>query len=118
MPRSKGGLSARNRRRKFMKLAKGYRGVQNQRYHMLLEAVFKAGRHSYIDRRRKKREFRALWIQRINAATRLAGLPYNQFMHGLQKAGVLLDRKVLAEMAVEEPDSFSHLIELARTHIE
>lgn len=118
MPRSKGGQSARNRRRKFMKLAKGYRGVQNQRYHMLLEAIFKAGRHSYIDRRRKKRDFRGLWIQRINAASRLAGLPYNKFVFGLQKAGVELDRKVLAEMAVTEPDAFNQLVALAKSHLE
>jgi large subunit ribosomal protein L20 len=116
MPRSKGGLTARNRRRKFQKLAKGYRGIQKTRYHATLEAIFKAGRHAYVDRRRKKREFRGIWIQRINAATRLQGMSYNRFIYGLQKAGIALDRKSLADLATNEPDAFNHLVSLAKSN--
>jgi large subunit ribosomal protein L20 len=117
MPRSKGGLSARNRRSKFQKLAKGFKGVQRTRYHATLEAIFKAGRHAYIDRRRKKREFRMLWIHRINAAARLHGLPYNQFILGLHKAGVVMDRKALADIAISEPEAFTKLVDLAKAQL-
>ncbi|MBN1552771.1 50S ribosomal protein L20 [bacterium] len=117
MPRAKGGPSSRHRRRKVLRAAKGYRGIQRVRYHATLEAVMKAGRHAYADRRRKKREFRGLWIQRINAASRLHGMPYNKFIYGLQKAGVGVDRKMLADLAANDPHTFSELVSIAKTNL-
>jgi large subunit ribosomal protein L20 len=117
MPRVKGGPRARQHRKRILKLSKGYRGIQSTRYRAAIEAVIKAGRHSYADRKSKKREFRGLWIQRINAAARLHGLPYNKFIFGLQKAGVGLDRKVLAELAMAEPETFSELVNIAKAQL-
>ncbi|MBN1355571.1 50S ribosomal protein L20 [bacterium] len=116
MPRIKAGPQSRRRHKRVLQQAKGYRGIQGVRYKASIEAVMKAGHHAYADRRRKKREFRALWIQRINAASRLHGLPYNKFISGLQKAGVRLDRKVLADMAMNEPQTFTELVNLARSN--
>ncbi len=117
MPRVKSGPAIRHRRKKILKLAKGYRGSQSTRFRSANQAVMKAGTNAYRDRKRKKREFRGLWIQRINAAARLHGMPYNRFIFGLQKAGVLLDRKVLAEIAVNEPETFGQLADIAKANV-
>ncbi len=117
MPRVKGGPRARQRRKKFLKAAKGYRGVQSSRYRAAVEAVHRAGQHAYIDRKRKKRDFRGLWIQRLNAAARLHGLSYSKFIFGLKNAGVAMDRKVLAELAVSEPETFSELVDMAKANL-
>ena len=117
MPRVKSGPAIRHRRKKILKLAKGYRGSQSTRFRSANQAVMKAGTNAYRDRKRKKREFRGLWIQRINAAAWLHGMPYNRFIFGLQKAGVLLDRKVLAEIAVNEPETFGQLADIAKANV-
>lgn len=116
MPRVKRGITARRRHKKIIKLAKGYRGSQNRRFRSAMEAVLKAGRHAYNDRRRKKRDFRSLWIQRINAASRLNGMPYNRLIHGLKEAGVELDRKILADLAMHEPETFTAIAQVAKKH--
>lgn len=117
MPRAKGGFKTRQRRKKFLKLAKGYRGGRSRLYRTARETVQRALAYAYRDRRTKKREFRQLWIARINAAVRAAGLSYNMFIYGLKKAGVLADRKTLAEMAAREPEAFAKLIETSKSHI-
>lgn len=115
MPRVKKGVTARRRHKKILKLAKGYRGSQSRRFRNAMEAVLKAGRHAYKDRKMKKRQFRGLWIQRINAAARLNGMSYNRLIHGLQTAGVRLDRKILADLAMNEPETFTALTEIAKS---
>ena len=117
MPRAKGGFKTRQRRNRLFKAAKGYRGTLKSRYRKAVEAVWRAGQHAYVDRKTKKREFRGLWIQRINAAARLHGLPYNQFMHGLQKAGIGLDRKILADIAMNKPETFGELVIIAKASL-
>ena len=99
MPRVKRGVTAHARHKKVIKLAKGYRGARKNVYRVATQAVAKAGQYAYRDRRAKKRNFRALWIQRINAAARLHDMTYSQFINGLKKAGIDLDRKVLADIA-------------------
>ena len=100
MPRAKGGAKTRRRRKKILKKAKGYFGGRRKLYKTAAETVLRAGAFAYRDRKQKKREARSLWIVRINAACRQVGLSYSRFMHGLKKAGIQLDRKVLAELAV------------------
>jgi large subunit ribosomal protein L20 len=117
MPRAKGGPKTRQRRKKVLKKAKGYVGGRRRLYKSAAETVLRAGAFAYRDRRRKKREARSLWIVRINAASRLAGLTYSRFMTGLKKAGVLLDRKVLAELAMTDPKAFAKLAETARAQL-
>ena len=102
MPRVKRGVTARARHKKVLIQAKGYRGRRSKVYRIAKQAVMRAGQYAYRDRRNKKRSFRALWIQRINAAARLEGFTYSQFIHGLGEAGIELDRKVLASMAADE----------------
>ena len=102
MSRVKGGVTSRARHKKVIKLAKGYRGRSNNNYRLALERVEKAMQYAYRDRRVKKRSFRALWIQRINAAVRGYDMSYSQFMNGVHKAGIEVDRKVLAELAYSE----------------
>jgi large subunit ribosomal protein L20 len=114
MPRAKGGAKTRQRRKKVLKKAKGYFGGRRKLYRSAAETVLRAGAFAYRDRRQKKRRARALWIVRINAACRVAGLSYSRFMNGLQKAGILLDRKVLAELAVKDPAGFGKLAETAK----
>jgi large subunit ribosomal protein L20 len=114
MPRAKGGAKTRQRRKKVLKKAKGYFGGRRKLYRSAAETVLRAGAFAYRDRRQKKRRARALWIVRINAACRAAGLSYSAFMNGLGKAGILLDRKVLAELAVKDPAAFGKLAEAAR----
>jgi large subunit ribosomal protein L20 len=116
MPRAKGGPKTRHRRKKVLKQAKGYWGGRRRLYRSAADTVTRALAFAYRDRRAKKREFRALWILRINAGCRALGVPYSTFMHGLKKAGVTLDRKVLAELAATDPAAFARLVETARTH--
>jgi large subunit ribosomal protein L20 len=115
MARVKRGVTAHARHKKVLDLAKGYRGRGSKAYRVAIEKVEKGLRYAYRDRRNKKREFRGLWIQRINAGARLNGLTYSQFMDGLKKSGIEVDRKVLADIAAQEPDSFALLVEQAKT---
>jgi large subunit ribosomal protein L20 len=114
MPRVKGGTKTRRRHKKILKKAKGYVGGRRKLYRTAAETVLRAGAFAYRDRKAKKRTARALWIVRINAGCRQAGVSYSVFMHGLRKAGILLDRKVLAELAVTNPDGFAKLAESAK----
>ena len=114
MPRVKRGGLRRAKRRRILARAKGFYQTKSKLYRAAKEAVDKSLEYAYVGRRRKKRDFRRLWILRINAATRQHGLSYNQFMHGLKTAGVSLDRKTLAELAVNEPNAFGHLVTQAK----
>ena len=114
MPRVKRGVTARARHKKILVQAKGYRGRRKNVYRIAKQAVMKAGQYAYRDRRQRKRQFRALWIARINAAAREVGLKYSTFMNGLKKAGVELNRKMLSEMAIHDPASFNALVETAK----
>lgn len=111
MARVKRGVTQRARHKKVLKMAKGYRGRSKNCFRIALQRVEKALQYAYRDRRNKKRDFRALWIQRINAAVRQYGLTYSRFIHGLQKADMALDRKVMADMAVQEPQAFKSVVE-------
>ena len=111
--RVKRGFKARRRRKKVLKLAKGYRGGRSKLFRTAADAVDKALMYSYRDRRTRKRDFRRLWITRINAASRQNNLPYSKFIRGLKLAGVELDRKVLAELAISDPDGFAKIANLA-----
>ncbi len=115
MARVSRGVTSHARHRKVVKLAKGYRGRSNNCFRLALGRVEKALQYAYRDRRTRKRNFRSLWIQRINAGAREHGLTYGRFMHGLSRAGVGIDRKVLADLAVREPESFRALVEKARS---
>jgi large subunit ribosomal protein L20 len=114
MARVKGGTASINRHKKVLKLAKGYRGRSSNCYRIALERLEKALRYAYRDRRNKKRDFRGLWIQRINAASRINGLPYSKLMGGLKAAGITLDRKALADIAVHDAAGFASLAEQAK----
>ncbi len=111
MSRIKRGVTARARHKKVLNMAKGYRGRNKNVFRVAVEKVEKALQYAYRDRRAKKRNFRSLWIQRINAATRLYDMTYSRFMSGLAKAGIELDRKVLADIAVREPETFAKLVD-------
>ena len=113
MARVKRSVAANKKRRTILKQAKGYRGQKSNVYRRAKEQVYKSLQYTYRDRRNRKREFRRLWIQRVNAAARLNGLSYNRFMHGLKLAGIELDRKILAELAVNEPATFAALAKTA-----
>ena len=114
MARVKRGVTAHARHRTVVKAAKGYYGRRKNVFRTAVQAVEKAGQYAYRDRRRKKRNFRSLWIQRINAACRELGMTYGRFIEGLGKAGVEVDRKVLSDIAVREPDAFKALVEKAK----
>jgi large subunit ribosomal protein L20 len=114
MPRAKGGPKTKQRRKKRLKLAKGYWGAKSKLYRTATEAVDKSMLYAYRDRKNRKRNFRRLWITRINAAVRAVGLSYSEFMSGLKKAGISLDRKVLADMAVKDSADFNKLAEMVR----
>ena len=114
MPRAKGGFKTRRRRKKVLAMAKGYYAGKSRLYRVATEAVDKALRHAYKDRRLKKREFRSLWITRINIAARAAGINYSHLIAGLKKQQIELDRKVLADMAINDPNGFNELVELAK----
>jgi len=114
MPRVKRGVTARARHKKILALAKGYRGRRKNVYRIAKQAVMKAGQYAYRDRRQKKRQFRQLWIARINAAARQNGISYSKFINGLKKASVEIDRKILADIAVFDKVAFTALVEKAK----
>lgn len=118
MPRVKSGVQAHARHKKVIKAAKGYRGRRKSCFRIATQAVDKARQYAYRDRKVKKRDFRSLWIVRINAAARTHGLTYSRFMYGLTQAGIELDRKVLADIAVRDADGFAKLAETARAQIQ
>ncbi len=117
MARIKGGMNAKKKHNRVLKLAKGYRGARSKQYRVAKQSVMRALASSYAGRKEKKRQFRQLWIARINAAARLNGLSYSKFMYGLKTAGVDINRKMLAEMAVNDAEGFKTLTELARKNI-
>ena len=112
--RIKRAVNAVKKRRKIVKQAKGYFGAKSKLYRTAREQVMKSGQYAYIGRKQKKRDFRALWITRINAACRINDISYSRFVSGLKKANVTLNRKVLADMAVREPEAFANLVEVAK----
>ncbi|MGO3354751.1 MAG: 50S ribosomal protein L20, partial [Halomonas sp.] len=112
--RVKRGVVARRRHKKVLKLAKGYYGARSRVFRVAKQAVIKAGQYAYRDRRNRKRQFRALWIQRINAGARINGMSYSRFVGGLKKAGIEIDRKVLADLAVHEKAAFAAIVEKAK----
>ena len=114
MPRVKRGVTARARHKKVIALATGYRGRRKNVYRIAKQAVMKAGQYAYRDRRQRKRQFRQLWIARINAGARQSGLSYSKFMNGLKRAAIELDRKVLADLAVFDKPAFAQLVEKAK----
>ena len=115
MPRSKNAVPSQRRRRKVLNQAKGYRGGKSKLIRSAMESVDKALQYAYRDRRQKKREFRRLWIARINAAVRANGMNYSTFMNGLKRNNVEIDRKALAELAVSDPDAIKNLVQLAQS---
>ena len=117
MARVKGGLGAKKRHNRTLKLAKGYRGARSKQYRVAKQSVMRALTSSYAGRKERKRQIRQLWIARINAAARLNGLSYSQFMHGLKLANVDLNRKVLADMAVTDAAGFAKLVEVAKSKL-
>ena len=117
MARVKGALMTRKRRKKTLKLAKGYFGSKSRHFKMAKQAVMKSGNYAYIGRRARKRDFRRLWITRISAACRADGVSYSQFINGLKKAGVTLNRKMLAEIAVADENAFKSLVEKAKASL-
>ena len=114
MARVKGSVATRSRRKRVLKLAKGYWGAKSKHFKMAKQAVMKSGNYAYIGRRHKKRDFRKLWITRISAACKMNGINYSSFVNGLKKAGVMLNRKMLAEIAATDIDSFSKLVSQAK----
>lgn len=117
MARIKGGLNAKKKHNRILKMAKGYRGARSKQYRVAKQSVMRALTSSYAGRKQKKRQFRQLWIARINAAARMNGLSYSKFMYGLKLAGVELNRKVLADMAVNDAEGFATLAELAKSKV-
>ncbi len=115
MPRVKRGVVAKARHKKVLNQARGYRGARSRLYKVARQAVDKAGQYAYRDRRQRKRQFRSLWVARINAAARAQGISYSRFMSGLRKSCIELDRKVLAELAVNDRAAFNQLVERAKT---
>ena len=117
MARVKGAMMSRKRRNKVLKLAKGYWGAKSTHYKMANQAVMKSLTYAYVGRKRKKRDFRQLWITRINAACKINGMNYSRFMHGLRLSGIDMNRKMLSEMAIHEPEAFTALITQAKSAI-
>ena len=117
MARIKGGLNAKKKHNRVLKLAKGYRGTRSKQYRVAKQSVMRALTSAYAGRKQKKRQYRQLWIARINAGARLNGLSYSKFMYGLKLAGVELNRKVLADMAVNDAQGFASLVELAKSKL-
>jgi large subunit ribosomal protein L20 len=114
MPRTTNAVARKRRKKKVLKQARGYYGRKHSSYRYANEQLMRSGQYAYRDRRARKRDFRKLWIIRINAAARKEGMSYSQFMHGLQEAGVEVNRKMLADIAVNDPDGFRRFVELAR----
>ncbi len=117
MARVKGAMNTRKRHKKILKLAKGYRGAKSKLFRTANQAVMKSLVYSYIGRKQKKRDFRKLWIARINAAARMNGISYSRFMNGLKKADITLNRKMLAEIAIADPQAFTALVEKAKASL-
>lgn len=117
MPRVKRGVTSHRRHKKILKLAKGYRGSKSKLFRVANQQVMKSGQYAYIHRRLKKRDFRRLWIARINAAARDNGMSYSRLVHGLKVAGVDINRKILSEMAISDPQGFTRLTEVAKATI-
>ena len=117
MARIKGGMNAKKKHNRVLKLAKGYRGARSKQYRIAKQSVMRALTSSYAGRKQRKRQFRRLWIVRINAAARMNGLSYSRFMYGLKNAGIEMNRKILADMAVNDPASFTKLAEVAKEKI-
>ena len=117
MARIKGGLNAKKKHNRTLKLAKGYRGARSKQYRVAKQSVMRALASSYAGRKQKKRQFRQLWIARINAAARMNGLSYSRFMYGLKLAGVEMNRKILADMAINDAEGFKTLAELAKSKL-
>ncbi len=118
MARVKGGLNAKKRHKRVLKLAKGYRGARSKQYRVAKQSVMRALATSYAGRKERKRQFRQLWIARINAASRINGLSYSKFMYGLKQADIDINRKMLADMAVNDADGFAKLVEVAKENIQ
>ena len=117
MARIKGGMNAKKKHNRTLKLAKGYRGARSKQYRVAKQSVMRALTSSYAGRKQRKRQFRQLWIARINAAARMNGLSYSKFMYGLKLAGVDVNRKMLSEMAISDPEGFTSLVEVAKKSI-
>ena len=117
MARIKGGLNAKKRHNRTLKLAKGYRGARSKQYRVAKQSVMRALTSSFAGRKEKKRQFRRLWIARINAAARLNGLSYSKFMYGLKLAEIDINRKMLSEMAISDPEGFASLVEVAKSKL-
>ena len=117
MARIKGGLNAKKKHNRVLKLAKGYRGARSKQYRVAKQSVMRALTSSFAGRKQRKREFRRLWIARINAAARLNGLSYSKFMYGLMLAEVDINRKMLSEMAISDPEGFASLVEVAKSKL-
>lgn len=117
MARVKGGLNAKKKHKRVLKLAKGYRGARSKQYRVAKQSVMRALNTSFSGRKERKRQFRRLWIARINAAARLNGLSYSRFMYGLKLADIGLNRKMLSEMAISDPEGFTALVEIAKSKL-
>ena len=117
MARIKGGLNAKKRHNRVLKVAKGYRGARSKQYRVAKQSVMRALTSSYAGRKQRKRQFRQLWIARINAAARINGLSYSKFMYGLKQAGVEMNRKILSDMAINDAEGFAKLAELAKSKL-
>lgn len=117
MARVKGGMNAKKKHKRVLKLAKGYRGARSKQYRVAKQSVMRALEESYTGRKQKKRQFRQLWIARINAAARMNGLSYSKFMYGLKLAEVNVNRKMLSEMAISDPEGFASLVEVAKSKL-
>jgi large subunit ribosomal protein L20 len=117
MARIKGGMNARKKHNRVLKLAKGYRGARSKQYRVAKQSVMRALTSSFAGRKERKRQFRTLWIARINAAARLNGLSYSKFMYGLKLAEVEVNRKMLSEMAINDPDGFASLVDVAKSKL-
>ena len=117
MARIKGGMNAKEKHKRVLKLAKGYRGARSKQYRVAKQSVMRALEESYTGRKQKKRQFRQLWIARINAAARMNGLSYSKFMYGLKLAEVNVNRKMLSEMAISDPEGFASLVEVAKSKL-
>ena len=117
MARIKGGLNAKKKHNRTLKLAKGYRGARSKQYRVAKQSVMRALTSSYAGRKQRKRQFRQLWIARINAAARINGLSYSKFMYGLKLAEVNVNRKMLSEMAISDPEGFASLVEVAKSKL-
>ena len=116
MARIKGGLNAKKKHNRVLKLAKGYRGARSKQYRVAKQSVMRALTSSFVGRKQRKRQFRRLWIARINAAARMNGLSYSRFMYGLKLAEIDINRKMLSEMAISDPEGFASLAETAKAH--